>query len=176
MKTGTEQLTKYAAYHRDRRNIATHLFGIPLIVFAALVLLGRINIGSIAGYAITGATIAWIITSLYYIKLDLQLGVLMTLLHGLLLWAATPFASTSTEFWLATGVGIFVFGWVLQFIGHFYEGKKPAFVDDLVGLVIGPMFVVTEVVFFLGLRKSLRDAIEQQVGPTIIREKVRAQS
>lgn len=28
-----------AAYHRDRRNIATHLVGIPMIVFAIAVLL-----------------------------------------------------------------------------------------------------------------------------------------
>ena len=34
-------LTQYAAYHRDRRNIQTHLVGVPLIVFAIGVLLSR---------------------------------------------------------------------------------------------------------------------------------------
>ena len=35
MKSGLDQLVKYAEYHRDRRNIATHLAGVPMIVFAA---------------------------------------------------------------------------------------------------------------------------------------------
>jgi uncharacterized membrane protein YGL010W len=26
---------------------------------------------------------------------------------------------------------------VIQFIGHWYEGRKPAFVDDLIGLLVG---------------------------------------
>ncbi|HEY2608686.1 MAG TPA: Mpo1-like protein, partial [Paraburkholderia sp.] len=41
MSTLTQQLTQYAAYHRDRRNIATHFIGIPLIVLALAVLLSR---------------------------------------------------------------------------------------------------------------------------------------
>ena len=41
MLTLTQHLSQYAAYHRDRRNIATHFVGIPLIVFAVIVLLSR---------------------------------------------------------------------------------------------------------------------------------------
>ena len=41
MKSGLDQLSKYAQYHRDRRNIATHLVGVPMIVFAVIVLLSR---------------------------------------------------------------------------------------------------------------------------------------
>lgn len=41
MRTLTQQLTQYAAYHRDRRNIATHFIGIPLIVLALGVLSSR---------------------------------------------------------------------------------------------------------------------------------------
>ena len=57
-----------------------------------------------------------------------------------------------------------MFGWVLQFIGHYYEGKKPAFVDDIVGLFVGPLFVVAEIGFILGLRKELQQEIEQIAG------------
>ena len=32
MRTLTDHLTQYAAYHRDGRNVATHCIGIPLIV------------------------------------------------------------------------------------------------------------------------------------------------
>ena len=36
-------LTQYATYHRDRRNIQTHLVGVPIIVFAIGVLLFAIT-------------------------------------------------------------------------------------------------------------------------------------
>jgi len=38
--------------------------------------------------------------------------------------------------------------------------------DDLVGLLIGPLFIVAEGGFLLGLRPALRAEIEQGVGPT----------
>jgi uncharacterized membrane protein YGL010W len=170
MKTGVEQLTQYAAYHRDRRNIATHFFGIPLIVFAVLVLTSRIGFGTLGGVSVTLAAVLWLVSSLYYLKLDTAIGVVMTLLHGAMLAATTWLAPLGTAAWLASGVGLFVFGWVLQFIGHHYEGRKPAFVDDLMGLIIGPMFVVTEAIFALGLRKPLQQQIEAKVGPTLIRQ------
>ena len=28
-------------------------------------------------------------------------------------------------------------GWAIQFVGHYWEGRKPAFADDLVGLLVG---------------------------------------
>jgi uncharacterized membrane protein YGL010W len=57
-------------------------------------------------------------------------------------------------------------GWVFQFVGHYFEGRKPAFVDDLVGLLVGPMFVVGELLMGVGLLGSLRMAIERQAGPS----------
>jgi uncharacterized membrane protein YGL010W len=49
-----------------------------------------------------------------------------------------------TGAWLAWGMGFFVVGWLIQFIGHYYEGRKPAFADDIVGLLVGPMFVTAD--------------------------------
>ena len=36
MKTLTDHLTQYAAYHQDSRNVATHFVGIPMIVLAPI--------------------------------------------------------------------------------------------------------------------------------------------
>ena len=41
MRQAIDLLTQYAEYHRDRRNITTHLIGVPMIVFAIGVLLAR---------------------------------------------------------------------------------------------------------------------------------------
>ncbi len=65
---------------------------------------------------------------------------------------------------------LFVVGWIIQFIGHYYEGRKPAFADDSVGLLVGPMFVVMEMLAPIGLFKDLMHAIERHAGPTMIRD------
>ena len=167
MKTLTDQLVQYAHYHRDRRNIATHLFGIPMIVFAIVILLSRPAF-PLPGFEFE-ITPVWLVTAaavLYYLVLDLRFGVLMGALLGLSIWAAQWFAAQATGVWLAWGLGLFIVGWIFQFVGHAYEGRKPAFVDDLVGLMIGPLFVVAEVAFTLGLCPTLQHEIEAQAGPT----------
>ena len=40
-------------------------------------------------------------------------------------------------------VGVFVLAWIGQFIGHKFEGKKPAFVKDLQFLLIGPLWLLS---------------------------------
>ncbi len=165
MKTLTEQLANYALYHRDRRNIRTHFIGIPLIVFAVMVLLSRAHF-YLAGLDITPALLVASATVVYYLMLSLSLGLIMAFLFALLLVPAALLGQMDTAMWLGYGIGLFVVGWVFQFIGHYYEGKKPAFVDDLIGLAIGPLFVVAEVLFMLGLYKKLEQAICNIAGPT----------
>lgn len=175
MKTLSEQLTKYALYHRDPRNIATHFFGIPMIVFAVAVLLSRPAL-LISGYELSPATVVVILSCLYYLKLDLMLGVLMSALFGAALYGAQGIAALSTSEWLSWGIGLFVVGWVLQFLGHFYEGKKPAFVDDISGLIIGPLFVVCELLFILGACGTLKAEVEKGAGLVAIKQAKNAEA
>ncbi|WP_374433348.1 DUF962 domain-containing protein [Inhella sp.] len=159
-------LAMYAAYHRDRRNIATHFIGIPLIVYALAILLARPGF-ELAGLALTPIHLVWLFSALWYLtRGELVLGAATSLVNLLLTALALPVATLATPQWLGWGIGLFVVGWVIQFIGHKYEGRKPAFVDDLVGLLVGPMFVVAEALFALGWGKPLLAAIEAQVGPT----------
>ena len=158
-------LAQYAQYHRDRRNIATHFFGIPLIVFAIGVLLAR---GSVAGVNL--AWIAWAASTAWYMtRGQLVLGLAVSLVNAALMALAIPLAG-GTAGWLGWGVGIFIAGWILQFIGHYYEGRKPAFVDDLVGLLVGPMFVVAEWLFAAGWGREVLAEIERRAGPTHLRD------
>jgi uncharacterized membrane protein YGL010W len=161
MKTLNQQLIQYARYHRDPRNIATHFVGIPMIVLAVCVLLSRPALGAWASPAVAVAAL----TTLYYLRLDARYGLVM----GALLAAGVAFgaqvAAWGTTAWAGTGVGLFVVGWVIQFIGHWWEGRKPAFVDDLVGLIIGPLFVAAEAGFLLGLRPEVQAAITEAAGP-----------
>ncbi len=169
MKSGLDQLSKYALYHRDRRNIATHLVGVPMIVFAVIVLLSRPSF-EVSGLMLNPAWMVLVAAGLYYLLLDAGLGLTLTVIMAALTWVAAQIAVMSTAAWLATGIGMFVAGWIIQFIGHYYEGRRPAFVDDIIGLMIGPLFVWAEIVFAAGLRQDLRKAIEARVGPTHIRD------
>jgi uncharacterized membrane protein YGL010W len=40
---------------------------------------------------------------------------------------------------------MFVFGWILQFVGHAFEGKKPSFFSDPRFLLIGPMWFLKKI-------------------------------
>jgi uncharacterized membrane protein YGL010W len=166
----TDLMVKYAAYHRDRRNIVTHFVGIPMIVFAVGVLLARPTF-TVAGMGLSPAVLAWVLATLWYLsKGNLALALAVSAVNGVLIAAALPLAHSPTFTWLTWGVGAFVLGWFIQFVGHYYEGKKPAFVDDIRGLMVGPMFVTAEAMFALGWGKPLLALIESRVGPTHIRD------
>ena len=170
MRNANELMVQYAAYHRDKRNIVTHFIGIPMIVFSIGVLLARPAF-EVAGIVLTPVWIIWALATAWYLTLgNLALGIAVSVVNGVLIYLAWPLASGSVASWLGWGIGTFVVGWIIQFIGHYYEGKKPAFVDDLLGLLTGPMFVTAEALFALGWGKPLLAEIERRVGPTKIRD------
>ena len=57
-------MVQYAHYHRDRRNIATHLLGIPLIVLALGVWLAV----PLPGTGLTLAWAFWVASSVWYLS------------------------------------------------------------------------------------------------------------
>ncbi len=164
MKTLTQHLASYAAYHRDSRNILTHFVGVPPIVLAVVILLSR------PAYALGGlpaSPAAWlaIAAAVFYLRLDAKLGAVLTVFLAGCVYVGSALAALPTAHWLGWGLGLFVAGWIVQFIGHYFEGRKPAFVDDIMGLLIGPLFVAAELAFLLGLRRPLEAAISAQAGP-----------
>ena len=166
-------LTQYAEYHRDRRNILTHFIGVPMIVFGVVVLLARPTF-MVGGWALTPAWIAYALAAAWYLtRGELALGALTSAGIGALVVGAHAVNGGSVASWLSWGIGMFAVGWVIQFVGHFYEGRKPAFADDIVGLLVGPMFVVLEMAALLGLFKGLIGRIEATAGPTHIRDLAR---
>ena len=163
MKTLIDQLAQYAAYHRDPRNIRTHFVGVPMIVLAVVILLSRpaLEAGPLLLTPALGAALAsvW-----FYARLDGRYGLVMGLFLAALLVPGQWLAAQSTGVWLGSGLGLFGVGWVIQFVGHWYEGRKPAFVDDVVGLAVGPLFVAAEIGFALGLRPEVQQAVEARAG------------
>jgi len=162
MKSIEEQLARYKSVHLNQKNINTHFIGVPLIVLAVTLMLSTV------GFAITFddllsmpltlhftlAMVIFTVVALYYLVLHrlLALGMLVYILTNLL--AAHLLSGIEGLFYIA--IGIFVLGWVIQFLGHYYEKAKPAFVDDLSQFLIGPLFLMAEVYFKLGLESELK--------------------
>jgi uncharacterized membrane protein YGL010W len=141
-----------------------------MIVFGVGALLARPAF-ALGGLTLTPAWIAFALSALWWLtRGNLVLGVLLSLVTAALIWAGHVVAAGSTAAWLAWGLGGFVVGWVFQFVGHYYEGRKPAFVDDLAGFLVGPMFVLAEALFALGWGGELKREIERRAGPTHLRD------
>lgn len=166
MKTLVDQLSQYAEYHRDGRNILTHFVGVPMIVLAVVIVLSRPAWAwGDSGFILSPAVLAALAASVYYMLLDTRYGVALAVVLGSMLAVGAWLAQQSLGLWLGWGLGLFVIGWVIQFIGHYWEGRKPAFMDDVMGLLIGPLFVLAEMGFALGLRKEVQHEVELRSGP-----------
>jgi len=155
MKSVEEQLSTYKSVHLNQTNIKTHFVGIPLIIWAIMVWLSLVvlPITVIGSFPTTLAMVIFTFVLVYYflLNINLAIGQLVFLLPTL--FSAHLVSQMPNAGWIAAAV--FFVGWVFQFIGHYYEKAKPAFVDDLNQLLIGPLFIMAEVFFMLGALKSL---------------------
>jgi len=61
--------------------------------------------------------------------------------------------------WAWFGI-FFVGGWIFQLVGHVFEGRKPALLDNLFQIFVAPIFLAAEVFFALGFRREVLRKIE----------------
>jgi uncharacterized membrane protein YGL010W len=171
MHQATHLLSQYALYHRDQRNIATHFFGVPLIVLGIGLLLAQPAV-AFAGWSWTPAWGIFAATALWYlVRGGWVLGGLTALLVGTLVCLAHHLTQgQAAEDVLSWGAMVFAVGWMIQFLGHWYEGKKTAFMDDVSGLLVGPLFITAEALFARGWNPALSAEIERRAGPTFLRD------
>jgi uncharacterized membrane protein YGL010W len=149
------QLASYAAVHRSWRNKATHFVGIPIIVFSLLLILALWRVAP-AGREISMALAIAIVAVLGWMALDLGVGLIMAALMAPTWYAAEALAGAlGPSSTVAAFAVLFVGGWALQFLGHHYEGKRPALLDNIFQGFIGPMFLVAETLVASGYRADL---------------------
>jgi uncharacterized membrane protein YGL010W len=173
MPAATELLSQYAQYHRDQRNIRSHFIGIPMVVLAVGVLLARptFSLGSLV-LSPAWMVFAWVATW-YITRGSVLLGLICSASVAALLALAHHMAHGSTVSWLSWALGAFLTGRLLQFIGHFYEGQKMNHAHDLRSLLVGPLFITAQVLFYLGWNKPLLADIERRAGPVVLRDMAR---
>ena len=161
MKSLEEQMGFYAAYHQDGRNKATHFVGVPAIMLSLFIPLAwlRLELGGVtvtAAMLLAGAVLA------YYFLLDVPLALAMSGVTLALLYAGKSIADQGAVAGWAWFAALFVGGWILQLIGHGFEGRKPALVDNLFQILVAPIFLCAEVFFALGYKPRLHSAMQER--------------
>jgi uncharacterized membrane protein YGL010W len=161
MKTLEDQAAFYAAYHQDVRNKATHFVGVPLIMLSLFIPLAWLRL-DVAGVAITGAMLFAAIVIAYYFLLDVPLALAMLVVTAALVWLGHQIAAMGAVAGWAWFGALFVGGWILQLVGHAFEGRRPALTDNLFQILVAPIFLAAEVFFKLGYKPGLHAAVQER--------------
>ena len=128
----------YAQHHRTAGNRWCHLVGIPLIAFSLLGLLA-IELFRVGAWPVEASLLFLLLTAQGYIRLDARLGAALAVIYVLFYLGARLLP------W-QVNLGLFVLGWVFQFIGHgVFEKRAPAFLHNLAHLRVGPLWVLNHV-------------------------------
>ena len=89
----------------------------------------------------------------------IAIGLCLTLIHLI----SIPVTNTSVNPARSTATAFFVGGWVFQLVGHVWEGRKPALLDNLMQIFVAPLFLMVEAAQMLGMRRDLQVAVAERM-------------
>lgn len=161
MKTLEEQMAFYAAYHQDARNKATHFVGVPVIILSLFIALAWPRI-ELAGLPLTAAMVFACVVLAYYFLLDVPLALAMAAITLSLVWLGHQIAALGAARGWAWFAALFVGGWILQLVGHAFEGRRPALADNLLQIFVAPIFLCAEIFFALGYKPDLHRGVQER--------------
>lgn len=156
MRTLTQFLNEYQESHQNPVNSLIHMVCVPAIFFSSLGLLWAIPVGRWLGLAPEVA--AWVnpvtlflpLVTYFYMKMSWGSLAAMAVWFALSLAGILAIQSAGWPLvWISAAV--WVIAWIVQVIGHEIEGAKPSFADDVVFLLIGPLFVMQKLYKRLGV-------------------------
>ncbi|WP_225411671.1 Mpo1 family 2-hydroxy fatty acid dioxygenase [Stigmatella hybrida] len=129
----------YASSHQHPTNRLTHKVAIPLIVLHIVAMLDWVRLVAVPvlpGGTLTLGMVAWALATLWYLRADLKLGLIVSLATAL----CFPLGRL-LPVWAV--VAIAIGGWLIQLAGHaVWEKKSPSFFTNLVHALVGPLFFV----------------------------------
>ncbi|MBT1451959.1 DUF962 domain-containing protein [Glaciecola sp. XM2] len=131
-------INNYGESHQNSTNVWIHAIAVPAIYFVTIGLVWSIPVPAfIAEFNITFAHILAVPVLYYYFKLSGPIGAAMTLLTIAAFYGIELLLFLEISVWQFC-LALFVVMWILQFVGHKIEGKKPSFFEDLRYLLVGP--------------------------------------
>lgn len=155
MRTIGSLLEEYGDSHRNQINKLIHWIAVPAIVWTVVALLWSIPFPSALALPyvpFNWATIALLLAQIYWFRLSVSLG-LGLLVYNMFMIQLTVLVPQLTNWPLwKIAVAVFAGAWILQFIGHAIERKRPSFIKDLQFLLIGPAWLMAFIYRTLGWR------------------------
>ena len=157
------QLTDYVEYHRDPMNCALHVVGIVILFLGAVLPLSLLPV-TVFGLQVNLGILLAVPVLIYWILLDIPIGLAIAGVAALLLFTAATIAShASVAVVWAISLILIVIGVALQIIGHqVFERRQPALIDNPTHLLLGPVFVMAKLFISLGFRDDLAAVIQQR--------------
>ena len=116
----------------------------------------------IAGLTISAAMLLAAVVLAYYLALDLALGLAMLAVTAALVWLGQLIAAQGALQGWSWFAALFVGGWILQLVGHVFEGRRPALADNLFQIFVAPIFLAAELFFALGYKPALKRRVEER--------------
>jgi uncharacterized membrane protein YGL010W len=133
-------LAHYGSSHTHPTNELIHFAAIPLIMLSICGLMFALH--PWVAYAFIAASMV------YYARLSIVFFISMVIWSALIIALVHAMGSQV----LIASIVIFIGAWIIQFIGHKIEGKKPSFLEDIQYLWVGPMFVLSKLFLKLGIK------------------------
>lgn len=153
MQTIETLLDEYGESHRNPFNKLLHWIAVPVIVWTVVALLWSIPFPlDIQAVPLNWATIALLLAQIYWFRLSLSLGLGLLLFNVIMIQLTVIVAQSAVYPLWQIALVIFILAWVLQFIGHAIERKRPSFFKDVQFLLIGPAWLMAFIYRFLGLK------------------------
>jgi uncharacterized membrane protein YGL010W len=142
MRSLDQWFIEYSESHRNPTNKLIHFICVPAIMFCTIGLLWAIPMpAALAGTPwLNAGTVLIAISLLFYFSLSVPLALGMVATSAVMVWLTITVNNSGISLWMLCAV-IFAIAWVLQFVGHAIEGKKPSFLKDVQFLLIGPLWV-----------------------------------
>jgi uncharacterized membrane protein YGL010W len=141
----------YSGDHQNSVNQRIHYVAVPAIFWSVVALLWCIPVYATLLRTGIWAALAMFGAWMFYNRLSRRLGLgMLAFLFFCGCLCRLLEARTGLQGVLATGISVFVVGWIAQFIGHRIEGRKPSFLTDLVYLLFGPAWVLAKLYRVMG--------------------------
>lgn len=148
-KSINDWLDAYGESHQNPTNKTLHWICVPIITWTVIALAWGVSFAHSEWLNLGSLLI--VLSLFFYISLSLTLTLGMAVFSALCVWLVQlhiqylPF-----ELYLSSLV-LFVLAWVVQFIGHKIEGKKPSFFEDIQFLLIAPAWLLSFIYRRLGI-------------------------
>ena len=165
MSTIQHLFDEYSESHQNKTNKIIHWICIPLIFWSIISLLSLIphDFMDVFKNDFLNDIMSWSIIVIFlglifYIRLSFNIFLGMLVFSSIVVLDIyyTMYLFKLNKFWglfdscnidgntflLYTSIIIFICAWILQFLGHKIEGKKPSFLKDIQFLLIGPAWLL----------------------------------